>query len=205
MGKRYFIELSRKDAGLVSYFPGVETKNDPEADWIDEVLVPTIEPMAKRKTAKIREIPITFWVTVRGTARHRAEIFLFVTPAYPGAIIERILNQALEPIKDGKVHAGREPIPEEAVPCLQIFRGRLIRFYGVLDGYEGFCLPTIEWQDNAPELIRLPIPENGKLVTIDTSIEQTKLFVEARIIEVSDGESCLKFQQALIPIAREMG
>jgi hypothetical protein len=73
MGKRYFIELSRKDVGLVSYFPGTEIKGNHEADWIDEVLVPAIEPIAKRKAAKIREMPITFWIGVRGTARRRAE------------------------------------------------------------------------------------------------------------------------------------
>jgi len=204
MGKRYFIELSRKDAGLVSYFPGLEIKGDPDADWIDEVLVPAIEPIAKRKSAKIREIPITFWICVRRTARRPAEIFLFVTPAYPGVVIERILSQALEPIKDGKVHAGREPIPEEAFPCLQVFRGKLIRFYGALDGYEGFCLPTIEWKDNAPKLALLPIPENDELVTIDIPIKEAeRLLAEARILSVSNGESCRKFQQALIPIAMQ--
>jgi hypothetical protein len=204
MGKRYFIELSRKDVGLVSYFPGLETKDDPDADWIDEVLVPAVEPITKRKSAKIRETPVTFWVTVRRTARRRAEILLFMTPAYPGVIIERALNQALEPIKDGKVHAGREPIPEEAVPCLQIFRGRLIRSYGALDGYEGFYLPTIEWKDNAPALALLPIPENDELITVGVPIEEVdRLLAEARILSVSNGESCRKFQQALIPVAMQ--
>ena len=145
MRKRYFIELSRKDVGLVSYFPGLEIKDDPNADWIEKVLVPAVEPIAKRKSKKIREEPITFWISIRRTARRRAEIFLFVTPAYPGAIIEQALSQALQPLKDGKVHAGREAIPEDAVPCLQIFRGKLMRFYSVKDGYELFNIPTIRW------------------------------------------------------------
>lgn len=130
MEKRYFIELSRKDTGLVSYFPGLEIKDRPKADWIDKILIPSIERIARRRSAKIREIPITFWIGVRGTARRRAEVFLFMTPAYPGATIERVLSQALQPIRDGKVHAGREPIPEEAFPCIQVFRGKFIRFYG---------------------------------------------------------------------------
>jgi hypothetical protein len=204
MGKRYFIELSRKDTGLVSYFPGLEIKDDPDADWIDEVLVPAVEPIARRRSAKIRETPITFWVTVRRTARRRAEIFLFMTPAYPGAIIERILGQALEPVKDGKVHAGREPIPEEAVPCLQIFRRRLIRFYCALNGYEWFYLPIVPWGDNAPKLTLLSIPVNDELIMVDVPIEEVeRLLAEARILSVSNGESCRKFQQALIPFARE--
>jgi hypothetical protein len=205
MGKRYFIELSRKDVGLVSYFPGIEIKGNPEADWIDEVLVPAIEPIAKRKAAKIREMPITFWIGVRGTARRRAEIFLFMTPAYPGATLERALTQALEPIKDGKVHAAREPIPEEAVPCIQIFRSRLIRFYSAFDGYEGFYLPTVPWKDNPPGLVLLSIPENHKLITVDAPIEEVqRLLVEARILSVSNGEQCRKLQQALISIARQV-
>jgi hypothetical protein len=205
MGKRYFIELSRKDVGLVSYFPGIEVKDDPKAGWIEKVLLPAIGPIANRKTARIREIPITFWIDVRKTARRGAEIFLFMTPAYPGAIIERALNRALEPIRGGKVHAGREPIPKEAIPCLQIFRGRLIRFYSAVDGYEGFHLATVWWKDDFPRLVLLSIPENYELIKVDAPIEEVeRLLAEARILSVSNGEECRKFQQALIPIARQV-
>jgi len=204
MRKRYFIELSRKDVGLVSYFPGLEIKDDPDADWIDAVLVPAIEPIARRKSAKVREIPITFWVTVRRTARRAAEIFLFVTPAYPGAVIERALSQALESINDGKVHAAREQLPEEAVPCLQIFRGNLIRFYCALDGYAGFYLPIVPWRDNAPKLTLLSIPVDDELIMVDVTTEEVeRLLAEARILSVSNGESCRKFQRALIPVAMQ--
>jgi hypothetical protein len=198
MTKRYFIEFSRKDVALVSYFPGIEVKDDPDTDWIGGVLVPALEPIAKRKAAKIRETPITFWVSVRGTARRRAEIFLFMTPAYPGVAIERILSQALEPIKDGKVHAGREPIPEEAVPCIQIFRGQFIILYGAFDSYPWFSLPTVWWEDRAPELKLTP------MCGLDELLEEAgELPVEARILSVSNGEQCRKFQQALIPVALE--
>jgi hypothetical protein len=204
MGKRYFIELSRKDVGLVSYFPGLEMKDDPNASWIGEVLVPAIESVRKRKSKKIREVPITFWISVRRTARRRAEILLFMTPAYPGALIERALSQALESIKDGKVHTGREPIPEEAFPCLQVFRGKLIRFYSAIDGYEGFYLASIRWEDNAPILGLLPVPGDSELLEIDEPIEQAeKLLAEARILDISNGEECRKFQQALIPVAMQ--
>jgi hypothetical protein len=198
MGKGYFIELSRKDVGLVSYFPALEIRSDPHVDWIDEVLVPAVAPIARRKSVKIREIPITFWVDVRETARRRAEIFLFMTPAYPGAGIERILSQALEPIKDGKVHAGREPIPEEAFPCIQIFRGEFIMFYGAFDSYPWFSLPSIWWEDGVPELTLTP------MCGLDELFEEAgRLPVEGRILSVSNGRECRKFQQALIPIARQ--
>ena len=196
MGKRYFIELSRNDIGLVSYFPGLEIKDDPDTDWINEVLVPAVEPIAKRRSSKIRETPMTFWVTVRRTARYRAEIFLFITPAYPRVIIEQVLSKTLEPIKDGKVHAAIEPIPEGAFPCIQIFRETFIRFYGIFDGNVWSSLPTIEWEDGAPEL---------KLIRawgLDLLLEGTgQLPVEARILSVSNGEEFRRFQQALIPIA----
>jgi len=189
MGKRYFIELSRKDVGLVSYFPGLEIKDDPDADWIGGVLVPALGPIAKRKGAKIQETPITFWVGVRGTARRQAEIFLFVTPAYPGATIERALSRALESIKDGKVHAAREPIPEEAFPCIQIFRGKFIRFYGAFDSHAWSSLLAIGWEDNAPELHLTP------MCGLDELLEEAgELPVEARILSVSTGEECRKFQ-----------
>jgi len=203
MGKRYFIELSRKDVGLVSYFPGAEIKDNPDGDWIHEVLVPAVEPIARRKAAKIREVPITFWVTVRGTARSRAEVLLFVTPACPGALIERALSEALQSMKHGKVHAAREPIPEYAVPCLQVFRGKLLKLYHSYDGHEGLYLPMIEWRDKAPSLLTLSIPQNSEMIKIDVPVEGAdRLIVEGRILGVSNGEACRRFQQALIPLVR---
>ena len=204
--KRYFIELSRKDTGLVSYFPGTEIKDDPDADWIEDVLVPAVAPIARRRVARIRETPITFWATVRGTARRRAEVFLFVTPPYPGAMIEHVLAQALAPISDGKVHAAREQIPEEAVPCLQMFRGQLLRLYYSFDGQEGLYLPMIEWRDGAPSLLTLTIPKSSELLTAGTPLDDTdRIMVEARILAVSNGEACRRFQQALGNAGRERG
>lgn len=198
MGKRYFIWLSRKDVGLVSYFPGLDIKDDPDGHWIDGVLAPAVEPLTRRRSVKIWNLPITFWCSVRGTARRRAEIFVFVTPAFPGARVEQALRKALEPIRDCKVHAGREPIPENAFPCLQIFRGRFIRFYTRLEGYEGFYLPTIRWRDNIPSFSALKLPEDYELLRIDVPIEEMSRFLaEARLSSVMNGEYYRKFQQAL--------
>ena len=61
----------------------------------------------------------------------------------------------------------------------------------------------IEWRDNSPSLLTLSIPENSELIMVKGSIEETdRLIVEARILEVSTGEACRRFQQALAPIAR---
>ena len=202
--KRYFIEVTRRDIGLVSYCPGWEIKDDPDADWIDGVLVPAVEPIAGRRASKIRETPITFWVTVRRTARRPAEVFLFMTPAYPGAVIEDAVAKALAPVKDGKVHAGREPIPAEAVPCLQVFRGKIMRLYYSDDGHEGLHLPVIRLRDSRPWLVSLSVPQNGDLVTTDVLMEEAeRLMVEARIDDALNGNSCRRIQQALTRIARE--
>jgi len=70
-------------------------------------------------------------------------------------------------------------------------------------GAEAQCLPGIEWTDNAPSLLALVVHENTDLTAIDIPIEEAdRLIVEARILEVSNGESCRRFQQALIPVAR---
>ena len=199
MHKHYYIELSRNDTGIVSYLPGLELNEDMNYDWIDDVLVPAIEPIAKRKSKKIQEMPITFWACVRSTARRRAEIFLFVTPAYPGNLIEDALSKALESFIDGKVHAGREPIPEYAYPCLQIFRGKLIRFYLKDEAATKPYLPSIRLKDDEPKLEI--IPHYG---TIEAQEGLGLTPVEARILTVSNGKECREFQQMIIPVAREI-
>lgn len=204
MGKRYYIELSRKDIGLVSYFPGLEIKDDPDAYWVEDVLVPLLEPIARRRSKKIQETPITFWFGVRKTARHPSEIFLFMTPAYPGTPIEQAIAKALKPLVDGKVNAGREPLPEGVYPCLQIFRGNLIRFYSTFEGHDGFFIGTICWKDNAPTGTLLSVAEDSDLLKIPAPLEEMYMFLaEARISDVSNGEECRRFQQALIKVARE--
>jgi hypothetical protein len=204
VAKRYFIELSRKDTGMVSYFPGLEVKNDPDGDWIEEVLVPAIEPLVWRKDKTIRNVPITFWAAVRETARRTAEIFVFTTPGRPGARMEQALSRPLQFINGGHVHAATEPIPEEAFPCFQLFRGRLIRFCTTLEGNEGFYLPTIRWKNISPVWVLLAIPDNDELIDVDVPIEDAeRLLARAEISPVLDGPYFRKFQQAMSTIARE--
>lgn len=206
MGKRYYVELSRIDHALVSYFPGFRAKDNKWNEWIEDMIIPAVKPLAKRKSAKIRETPITFWISVRKTARRRAEIFIFMTPAYPGVVIEKAMLESFKHIKGGNVHAGREPIPEDAVPCVQVFRGKVIRFYNPQDvTFKWFDMPMILWQQNkAPELSYYPILANDEFYPNDVPIEEAEIpLVEGRILDFSNGESCRKFQQALIPAARE--
>ena len=205
MPKRYFVELSRKDVGLVSYFPGLEIKDYPDADWVEEVLVPLLEPVARRRSKQIQGTPITFWFGVRKTARRPSEIFLFMTSAHPGTLIEQAIAKALKPLVDGKINAGREPLPEGVYPCLQIFRGKLIRFYSTFEGHDGFFIGTICWKDNAPAGSLLSVAKDSELLKVPVPLEETdKFLAEARISDISNGEECRKFQQMLIPVAREM-
>ncbi|MFC1970916.1 hypothetical protein ACFLV0_03150 [Chloroflexota bacterium] len=191
MDKHYYIELSRNDTGLVSYFPGLELNDDMNYDWIGDVLVPVVEPIAKRKSKKIQEMPITFWTCVRSTARRRAEIFLFVTPAYPGKLIEDAMSKALESFIDGKVHAGHERLPEYAYPCLQIFRGKLVRFYLRDKSNHMVAWPIINLENDFPELVILPDHDHNG--TIDLLKELGQMPVEAKILDISNGESMRKF------------
>jgi hypothetical protein len=206
MSKRYYIELSKKDRALVSYFSGFEIKDRPEVDWIQTVLVPALEPVARRKNKKIRETPITFWFVIRKTARRASEIFLFMTPACPGTLIEQAVAKALELFVDGKVHAGQEPLPEGAFPALQILRGKIIRFYGTVAGHEGFSIGTVWWEDNKPIGYSLSASEDDELFQVPLPLEKMDMFLaEARIVSKlanEDGNECRKFQQALIPVAR---
>ena len=197
MDKHYYIQLSWNDIGTVSYFPGLELKDDMNYDWIDDVLVPAVKPIAERKSKKIQETPITFWTCIRNTARRRAEIFLFVTPAYPGKLIEDALSKALEPFIYGKVHAGIERLPEYVYPCLQVFRGELIRFY-LKDDAGNLYLPTITLKDDEPELDVIPAQH-----IIEEQEELGLTPVEVRILTISNGNECRKFQQSLKVIALE--
>lgn len=199
MKKSYYIGLSRKDYALVSYFPGFELKEEMKLDWVDDVLAPAIAPIAKRKSRKIMGMPITFWACVRRTARRKAEIFLFVTPAYPGRLIEDALVKALTPFSQGNIHAARELIPDYAFPCLQVFRGKLIRFYQTHEAWKGVLLPRIVWKDNFPEMEI--VPDYG---TTDLYEELGLMPVEAKISDLFSGEHYRKYQQLFIPAALEI-
>jgi hypothetical protein len=200
MSKRLVIELSRKELAAVSYCPGYEVMGDPDADWIQEVLIPAAARIAQRKAKPIFNLPITFWIAIRGTARHNAEIFLFITPARPGARIEQALKKALLPLKEGNLCLGEEFIPDYAVPCCQVFRGKIILFYTFLEQCKGVFITTIYWKNKAPKLIFLEVSEDFVDVK---DVNATHLLIRAEISPVLNGQYFRGYQQNIIPIARE--
>jgi hypothetical protein len=198
MTKQYYIDLSRNELAMVSYFPALELKNKPEVEWIGDVLIPMLLPLVKRKNQKISQIPITLWLATRQTARRfRQELFLFQQPANPSAIIKQAMRSVLQKIGSGMIFAGQELIPDYTVPVCQIFRGKLIRFYYGSEDVEDRYLPAFNWIGGAPES---PI---DKSTTILENLESEILFMRANINTVMNGEYYRKFQQALNHIGIE--
>lgn len=114
----------------MSYFPAVEIKDKPNVDWIESVLLPLLQLVAKRRNKRIREVPITFWAFTRKTARpFREEMFLGVTPANLNSIAYNAIEEVLSKIEDGKVFAGLEHLPEYALPICRVSNGKVTRFY----------------------------------------------------------------------------
>ena len=151
MSKRYYINLSRKEIARVSYFPAWELKNKAKTEWVETVLIPLLLPIARRKNKKIMDVPITFWACTRHTARASVEeLFLFMTPADPGAVVRDTIEGVLKNIQYADISAGLEPIPDCAFPICQIFRGKVIRFYYGAEGVNPKYLPAFKWSGNAP-------------------------------------------------------
>jgi hypothetical protein len=195
MSNRYYIDLCRKELATVSYFPGLELKKEPEAEWIEDVLIPVLLPVVRRKNKKISEVPITFWVDTRKTARpFSEEIFLFQTPAFPGVMIENAVKEALQPLENGMVFAGKEGIADGAILACQIFRNKLIRFYYGIEEFQPHYLPAFKWSGNGPEFTSSYVTHSEIcLENRDSEI----LFVRANVNTVLNGEYYRKFQQAL--------
>jgi hypothetical protein len=200
VAKRYFIELSHRDIARVSYFPGTEARDNPDADWIGAAMMPAALALAKRKAAAIREVPITFWITVRPTARRKAEIFIFATPGRPLARVQQAVEGVLKPFEGGNVSAGLEPIPCEAVPFCQVFRGMVLRLYTMTETDPGRRLPLVVRRDGGPKVLFGRIEDDN---VNEVSGDGRQMLVEARCDDESTGEYLRKFQQALNVIARE--
>ena len=195
MTERYYIELSRKELATVSYFPGLELKKAPEAERIEDVLIPVLLPVVRRKNKKISEMPITFWVDTRRTARSFSEeIFLFQTPAFLRVMIENAVKEALQPLEKGMVFAGKEGIDDVAIPVCQIFRNKLIRFYYGIEEFQPHYMPAFKWNGNGPEFTPSYITHSEIfLENRDSEI----LFMRANIDTIMNDDYYKKFQQVL--------
>ena len=67
--------------------------------------------------------------------------------------------------------------------------------------YEKHC-STMGYDYREPKHYR-QIALSDELIEVDASIEEAQsLMVEGRILDVSNGEACRRFQQARIPLAR---
>ena len=63
----------------------------------------------------------------------------------------------------------------------------------------------IAWMDRVPSLLTVSLPRNSELMKVNVPIEEAeRLIVESMIIDVSNGEACRRFQQALIPIVEQV-
>ena len=81
-----------------------------------------------------------------------------------------------------------------------------MRLYYSSDGYTGLHLPIIEWRDNLPSLLSLPISQDDELIEVDARIEETdQIMIAAQILDVLNGDLCRRIQQALVVAAREAG
>ena len=195
MSKRYYIDLSRKELAIVSYFPGLELKKNREAEWVEDILIPAILPVVRRKNKKISEVPITFWVNTRQTARpFSEEIFLFQTPAFPGVIIENAVKEALQPLRQGMVFAGKEGIVDGAVAACQIFRNKLIRFYFGKEEFEVDYAAGLKWNGNGPEF--MPSYVTHSEIFLENRDSEV-LLMRANIDTVINDDYYRRFQQAL--------
>jgi hypothetical protein len=195
MPKRYYVYMSRKELATVSYFPGLELKKEPECEWVEDVLIPVLMPVVRRKNKKISEVPITFWADTRPTARpYREEIFLFQTPAFPGVMIENTVKEALQTLEKGMVFAGKEGIADEAVPVCQVFRNKLIIFYFGKEEFEPHYRASFEWKRNGP--IFTPALVTHSEICLENRDSEI-LYLRSNISTVMNGEHYRKFQQAL--------
>ncbi|MDZ4246508.1 MAG: hypothetical protein U1D67_05235 [Dehalococcoidia bacterium] len=198
MTKQYCISLSRKDLSEASYFPGLEIEKRRGVDFIEKVLLPAILPAVRIKSAKAAETPVTFWAAVRSTARHWSpEVFLFTTPSRLNLSIRKAIGKSLEAIENINIFAGEEYVPEYALPCCQLFRNKLIRFYYKTEDADGCWVPTVTWQGGSPSISLAEIDEQ---VTIMDNQDAEQLFIRAEVSQVMDGNYYRKFQQALSTI-----
>lgn len=192
--------MSRNDMANVSYFPGREVESNAEAEWIEASLIPVINAVAARRAKKIRETPIGFWVCIRETARlPQGEIFVFCTPWRTGKQTEDAVRNALTAIPNGKIFQGTERIPEEAIPCCQSFRGKIIRFFGDFENNGTLGLPLIRWQGNAPSL-QFQTFDASKAVVHENEDPQ-EIYVRAKMSGVADGTYYRSWQGGLRSVA----
>jgi hypothetical protein len=188
MSGRLFLQLAWDERANASYFPVHELESAPEEEWVENYLLPVVRKIAARRAKAIREVPVTFWLLTRPTARfERGEVFLFVTPWRAPRAVNQAVNAALAELPDAKISQGIEPIPKEAVPSCQVYKGKVIRFFGdFLSTGEPVCA-AVRWSEEAdgPRLVGMPF--NTRLANDDEDADE--IWVRAEVgEELREGE-----------------
>lgn len=206
MANQYSITLSRKDMALASYFPGLEIKDRPGVDWVETVLLPALLPAARQTNQKLANVPVTFWIYVGRTGRGSGnEILLSITPWRLNVAIRKAIGKSLEKIEHGNIFVGRDTVHPKAMPCCQLFRGKLIRFY-VKVGKSGECLVMgIRWRNGQPSV---GISTVDSRATFLESQDSEQLLVGVTTVDKDlNGGQCRKLQQTTptIGVAKDGG
>jgi hypothetical protein len=182
MSDRFYLFLAQGERSTASYFSATEMAADPGSDWVEEQLLPAVRTLAARRSKAIRQWPITFWLLARPTARlERGEVFVFVTPWSVPRQISQAIRTVLERIPGAKINEGIEPIPEEAVPCCQAFKGKVLRFFGDFVHTGDHVHAGIRWiaEEGGPRVVARPF----ELSLAENEADADALWVRARVQE----------------------
>lgn len=226
MIKSYYLILSRNDTAQASHFSGFEVKDSPHVDWIDNFFIPAVSSLTQGYKGKTIAGPLTFWIKIEGVLfPHPAwEIFVYSTPWTTHLPIMAALN-FLD--RNSIVCKSTALLPDDAIPCCQIFKGKLIRFYSgnvpeyywdrdkksympvKIEGNEKVRFPAIYWVVNQPVL---DMEEVDKAAILSKNIENSEiLWVRAQLVGKGgkglfpgtgrSGEYYRRYQQSLPDLA----
>jgi hypothetical protein len=196
--KAWFLLLNGHELADMSYWPA-EDLSTSEDDWVETRLLPAVRPLLKLRQKTLREMPITFWVCTRDTARlDRDEIFVAVTPFEMRQKLRDWVAAALLtiPDPDARVFAGVEPVPDGWMPVCQVFRGKLLRFYAD-ESEHGLVKPEIRWGAGMPRPV-ISTFDPGPAANPEMCDE---LWVRAEVDDVMPALHYREWHQALRTIA----
>ena len=192
--ERFFLYLARGGLASVSYGPATELAHMQDESWIDTQLLPAVRILAKRRAKAIREVPIAFWLGVRSTARTpNGELFVFTTPFKAPRQLREAVTTALSALPQMRVAEGVEPICDGLIPCLQVYRGKILRFY---ERYEGHLYePAVQWSEEAKAPVMCMHRLDPQLVV--NQGDTPELWVRADCQEHMTFEQCQGWQMLL--------
>ncbi len=145
--------MNRNEQAFVSYFPAEAVDYDEFNGWLEYRLLPAIRTLASRTSKAITEVPITFWVGIRETARTPSgEVFVFTTPWENTKPVNEALTKAMGEIPQAKLLEGVETVPDDFFPYAQVFRNTVFRLYGDFSDEAGLQQVEIFFYSDTVEL-----------------------------------------------------